>query len=180
MLVLPLIAALAGEPTAHEWGVQLPLGLGMPTGLIGIALDWTPTPKFTLEGGLGADRTFSVLGDTGGFQWSFMPRLHLADSGPGLSIGAGISGGSYEWCDSCPFENGDRWRWSQAFWFNFEGALEYRWTSGWGLRLLGGGAKLLNPDNVTCEATRYNCEDVAPARQSIQPYFGFVVRVPLW
>ena len=181
MLVLPLLAVLANEPieaAEHRWAVEVPIGLGMPTGLVGIALDWSPVPYLSLQGGIGGDRTFGLLGDSGGFQWSLMTRLHPL-MGLGLSFGAGFSGGPYEWCDSCPFENGDVWRWSHAFWFNFDAALEYRWQSGWAFRALAGGADLLNRDDVTCEENKYQCSGIAPARTSIQPYFGLVLRIPI-
>ena len=182
MLVLPLLAVLASEPApspTHPFGLDIVLGLGTPTGLIGGVLDWTPTPYLSLEAGLGYDRTFSFFPDAGGFQWSVMPRLRTPNDGVSLSVGAGMSGGHYEWCDSCPFENGDVWTWSHALWFNFETALEYRWQAGAALRLVIGGADLLNRDDVTCQENRYGCGDIAPARQSIQPYFGLAVRIPL-
>jgi hypothetical protein len=182
-LVLPLLAVLGGEPDAfatHQLGLEIPLGLGMPTGLLGAALDWTPRPWFSLEAGGGYDRSFGLLGDGAeGVQWSLMPRLRLFKKGFGLSLGVGVSGGRYQWCDSCPWENGDRWDWSQAIWVNVEGAVEYRWQSGMGLRLVFGGADLTNPDDVTCSESKYGCGDIAPARRQVMPYFGFLVRIPL-
>lgn len=183
MLVLPLLAVLGGEPDAfstHQLGLQLPLGIGMPTGLLGMALEWTPVPYLSLEAGVGWDRSFGLLGDgKSGLQWSLMPRLRLPIAGVGISIGVGVSGGPYEWCDSCPWENGDQWDWSQAVWVNVEAALEYRWMNGIGLRALVGGADLTNPDDVTCQDNKYGCWDVAPARRSIMKYFGLMVRIPL-
>jgi hypothetical protein len=183
MLVLPLLAVLATEPApfeAHKLGVQLPLGIGMPTGLLGAVLDWTPIPALSIEGGIGVDRSFGILGDSGGFQWSIMPRLRLVPvPGVGLSVGLGVSGGSYEWCDSCPFENGDRWDWKQALWLNAEFGAEYRWMNGMGLRAVVGAASLMNSADVSCLDTKYGCLDTPPASQSAQTYFGLALRIPL-
>jgi hypothetical protein len=181
---LAFLAVLQGAPDAfaeHPVGVEIPLGVGLPTGLLGVALDWTPLPYLSLEAGLGVDRSFRILDDgAGGVQWSVMPRLRLPIAGMGLLAGFGVSGGPYGWCDSCPAENGDQWNWSQAIWLNFEGGVEYRWLSGMGLRLSVGVAELTNPDDVTCTDTKYGCADIPPAKQSAQPYFGLSVRIPLW
>jgi hypothetical protein len=186
MLPLLLLTVLSPTPAhpspwaEHSLGVELGTGLGAPAGAASIGLDWTPLPWLSLGGGIGAGRSFDLFSESGGFQAAFMPRLRFVVAGWGVSMGAGPSLGSFEWCDSCPFEGGDRWQWSRAFWLNVEGGLEYRWRSGVGVRFSLGTARLENPDAVTCSPTKYQCLDMPPVQKSAQPYGGFSVRIPLW
>jgi hypothetical protein len=187
MLVLPLLAVLQDSPFNPEAYWKHPVGvevlLGSPAGLLGVGVEVTPIPYLSLEGAIGWDSSYitRIGGGYGqGRQSSLMGRLRVPFGGLAFSVGAGASWGAYEWCDSCPFENGDQWNWKQAVWTNVEGAVEYRWRLGFGVRLSWGRAWLDNPNDVTCADYKYGCADLPPATGGPQKYLGIAGRIPVW
>jgi len=182
MLVLPLLAVLQDSPFNPDIFWKHPVGLEVlflgPT-LLGLGVELTPIPYLSLEGAIGSGREIGN-GEGQGRQSSLMGRLRVPLNHVAFSFGAGPSWGAYEWCDSCPYENGDRWDWKQAVWVNVEAAFEYRWRLGFGIRVSMGRAWLNNPNDVTCTEIRYGCEDLAPARGGPQKYMGIAGRIPLW
>lgn len=166
----------------HPIGAELVVGLGAPTGLLGVMLDWTPVRWLSLEGGGGIDRSVQLfnLGQGGSaLQASAMARGRLANGRWGLSAGLGLSVGSYQECDGCPFEAGDIRTWSRAVWRNVELAMEHRWASGVGLVVHLGEARMLNPGAVSCEPHVFN-SGCAPRSSVYNPYIGIAIHIPLW
>jgi hypothetical protein len=176
----PPVTPAPGVWDDHHIGVNLALGWGTPLGAAGVAVDWTPIRWVSIEGGLGASRNWNLYCWSGGSgQAGVMARGRLAYEGWGVSAGLGASTGGYHEQPSCPFENGNAWDWSAALWINAELAIEHRWSSGVGLRLIAGESRLLNPSSGVCTPYDGACSDMPLVSRTSTPYFGLSFRVPL-
>lgn len=160
-------AASAPSPTDvwdRRLGINLHLSMGGPFGWLGGSLEVAPTRWLVLEGGGG--RGIS------GVQWAFEPRLRLPFPfrkwGFGLALGGGLSGGAYDdgWRDWL-FSNGLEW--DMAIWANVTASMEFRFSSGFQMRIYAGKGILLNTDSYRCDLGRTGCGD---PRQPTVPYVG--------
>jgi hypothetical protein len=117
---LTSMSALAREPSP-AWNdalaIEGQLGVGMPTGLAGLAVDGTPHPNISFNAGVG--RGLHAM------QIAAMARVRPFFITPGLApgIGAGVSGGDTGTLKVMDFRE---LRFDQAIWLNAEVFLELR------------------------------------------------------
>jgi hypothetical protein len=130
------------------------LGLGAPTGTIGVEADIAPIRYLGLNFGVGATPN--------GVQFSGTIRLRIPVSrrvligpGTGLSFGRHISGGTDCWCgsdDSTPAEVYNR-----AYWQNIEFVVDLYAKRGRGIAQFAAGyGHLLNPNDFECRPPSIN------------------------
>ena len=127
----------------HLLTIATVIGIGTPTGELGIEVTAAPTPYFELSGGIG--RGFY------GPQLAAMPRLRLPGRGHwAFTFGVGYSQGEYGdftlFCfdGPCPL-----WR-GTIQWANVEAGGELQLDGGFTLRVFGGVDLPLNPDGLRC------------------------------
>lgn len=123
----------------RRWGVELQLGLGTPTGLLGAVVDATPLPWWTISAGIGEGG--------GGPQFALGTRFRVPGqttfyAGLGMSAGRFCVPGNHEHlpgdCDA------DATLWNPALWVNGEIGLESVGDGGFVFRAFLGAQKLLN------------------------------------
>jgi hypothetical protein len=139
------------RPEAEPWidrplALEGQLGLGAPLGLVGVALDASPSPGFSANLGVGmGESTHSVQ-----VGLELRMRLIVADGFATFAEG-GMGMGRYEERSECV---GPRcppaWRWPWAFWGNVGLGLELRRRSGATFRWSFGGASIFNVTSGRC------------------------------
>jgi hypothetical protein len=163
--------------------IELPLGLGAPTGFIGVAIDYAPVPVLALNAGVGFGGS--------GLQYAFAARArifrfedrkrrnHLA-----LYLGAGVSSGVFDsahvqW--NIPVDGSQSFtedpvahvHFDHAVWGNLEAGIEIRLGSHLQLRPFLGAAALLDPnDGVAVAGERGEAPDPV---ERWSPYIGLAL-----
>lgn len=139
----PLTATVPAQPPVNHWdgGIALEgvVAAAGPYGVLGIALDYSPTPWFVLNAGVGLSK-----------QAGLMPRFRVPLSDRvGLGVELGLSAGPYvEWCVACDdAEKSRNPKWDTAFWFNSGAVIDVRAPGGFHFRGFIGREFLLNPDD---------------------------------
>jgi hypothetical protein len=161
----PQVAPEGRTMAMPSLGVDLHLGFGTPTGLIGLMLDWSPSLYFALDagGGLGAY----------GPQVALSGRLRLPiGERAAVGLGGGVSGGpsTAELCASCSPDPSRYW--SFAVFGNTEVSFERRSRGGFQTRSYFGIAWVLNPDSATCSG---GTADECAALPANVVYLGFSI-----
>jgi hypothetical protein len=139
----PEVQAWVRRPLAFE----AQLALGGPLGFAGGAVDFSPSPGFSLNAGAGVGESTRTI------QAALMSRLRLVPvRGFGVGAEGGVATGSYSEnldCDHerCPIE----WRWDTAVWGITGLFLERRFESGLTLRWSFGAGSVLNVPDAKCE-----------------------------
>jgi hypothetical protein len=126
------------RPTA----LYLQLGLGTPTGTVGVEAERMISPFSAVTAGAGIGAT--------GAQGAAMVRLLRGDLRSKVVLGAGVSGGHYSWfricmdtANTCPKKEGN------VVWANFELGGAYRSRAGFALRYFVGYGRIV--------AGKYDC-----------------------
>jgi hypothetical protein len=134
------------RPTA----LYLQLGLGTPTGALGVEAERVISPFSAVAagGGLGAS----------GPQAAAMVRLRRGDLRSAVVAGAGVSGGHYRWfrlcmdtANTCPKKEGN------VVWANFELGGAYRSRAGFALRYFVGYGRMVAGNYDCVGDTRDYC-----------------------
>ena len=137
------------------------VGLAGPYGVLGIAIDYSPTQWFVLNAGVGLSMQAAV-----------MPRFRVPLSDRvGLGVELGLSAGPYkEWCmmRSDEQKSGTP-TWDTAFWLNGAAVVDVRAPGGFHFRGFLGNERLLNREDCHTDAgTECNLE----SGSYIVPYLG--------
>ena len=140
------VSVFESKPTAF-YSV---FGLGTPVGLMGVELERTLLPNWSISAGGGWDLS--------GFQASAMTRLLLGASRRArFTIGAGISGGKYDWKESCFDCDEVAEKIGTVAWGNLEIGGEHRFESGFALRYFGGYGHIVAGDLVCTGYATASC-----------------------
>jgi len=155
LVVLASVVGAAGEVSAADTGVYeskptalyVQLGLGTPLGELGLEAEQTLTSHLAVAAGAGWG--------AGGPQGAAMARLRLGGDRAKLVIGAGLSGGPYEWIRFC----GDEWstcphKSGTVAWTNLEIGGSHRERNGFSLRYFVGYGRIV--------AGNYGCDPDGP------------------
>ncbi|MCC6664699.1 MAG: hypothetical protein IT375_13185 [Polyangiaceae bacterium] len=157
------------RPEARAWterpiAVEAQLGLGAPLGLVGVAVDLSPSAGFSWNLGAG----ISVPGPT--LQLGTAVRLRLIPT-TGFAVGAegGLSFGPYSEQSDCPSNDcPPAYSWERAVWGHVGLMLERRSQSGLTLRWSFGGAGIFNVTQADCE--RCDATDEPSTWHTTVPY----------
>jgi hypothetical protein len=147
------LAPPPAQPPVDRWRAR-PLvleghvGAGTPLGVMGAAVDYSPSRWFA--GGVG------IGGGTAGPQAAAMARFRIPLSeGLGLGLGGGLSGGNYEWTEGGVFQmfidTPATKTWKPAYWANADLSIEGRLEGGFSIRGYLGRGALLNGDDGQCK-----------------------------
>jgi hypothetical protein len=125
------------------------IGAGTPLGLLGAAVDYSPSPWFAAGIGAGAGAA--------GAQAALMARFRIpVGEGVGVGLGGGVSGGNYEWTEGGLFsmfiDKPASKIWKPAYWANADVSIEGRLEGGFSIRGYLGRGALLNGDDGQCKA----------------------------
>jgi hypothetical protein len=149
--------AEATPETPDPWltspfGVEAQFGLWAPLGLAGIALDYSPAPVVSFNLGAGLSPFGAQFAVATRFRvLRFGHRAHFAPFvGGGISLGPD-SQGSWGLVDGSGFTT--TYKWSTAYWANFETGMEMRFGQHTELRPFVGLAALLNPGDGVAVST---------------------------
>ncbi len=137
-----VVSEFQNRPTA----VYAQFGLGTPLGFVGAEAEHMVTPDYAVSVGAGYG--------TGGPQVGAMVRLLAGGDRSKFVIGAGASGGNYNWQDYLDLSFDDRGpirKVGTVAWANLEIGGEHRFRSGFALRYFGGYGRIVAGDLV-CEA----------------------------
>lgn len=140
--------------------IQTRTGLVAPWGLLGLSIDYAPTPRLSLEGGVG----YGLFG----LNLDAMGHVRLTSwETVAISVGAGVSTGRYENLGICESGQPCEKVWQRAYWLNAEAALDKRFESGLTLGARVGLGNLVNRKESECSTG----ECPAVERLSL-PYVG--------
>ena len=131
------VSEFQNRPTA----VYAQLGLGTPLGFAGVEAEHMVTPDYAVSGGAGYG--------TGGPQAAAMVRMLAGGDRSKFVIGAGASGGNYNWQDYLDLSFDDRGpirKVGTVAWANLEIGGEHRFRSGFALRYFGGYGHIIAGD----------------------------------
>ncbi|MBI3206626.1 MAG: hypothetical protein HYZ29_34135 [Myxococcales bacterium] len=145
------------RPEARPWtdrpiALEAQLGLGAPLGLVGVAVDLSPSAGFSWNLGAGVSAHAPSL------QLGTAVRLRLIPT-TGFAVGAegGLAFGRYAEPSECPRPDcPPTYSWERAVWGHVGLMLERRSASGLSLRWSFGSAGIFNvtqADCVRCDAT---------------------------
>lgn len=127
------------------------LGLGTPVGSVGVEMEQMVLPNWSLSAGAG-------WGAANALQGAAMVRWLVGSPQGKLTIGAGISGGKYQWtdffCIDC--EDGPVTKSGTVAWANLEVGSEIRLSSGLALRFFGGYGHII-AGNLVCDPPATSC-----------------------
>lgn len=143
-------------PDAAPWrdrplALEAEIGLGAPLGLAGFALDWSPSPGFSWNAGVG------VGASTKSPQAATAARLRIVIA-PGFGAGAegGLAVGRYAEASDCPSGRcPPAYEWDPAVWGNVGLFLERRTSDGLSLRASFGSAGIFNVTSAKCVRCDY-------------------------
>ena len=157
VLALTLVAAVSGRAAAagNDGGaspfesrptvIYGVLGAGTPVGLVGVEVEETILPNWSLSAGVG-------WGAANAPQAAGMIRWQGGGANTKVTLGAGISGGQYKWTEFCldACANGPVTKSGTVAWGNFEVGVERRFSSGFVVRdFLGYGHVIAG--NLVCD-----------------------------
>ena len=156
------------EPEGGVLSVEAQLGLGAPLGLAGAAAELGGR-SFGVSAGIGAG--------VSGMQWAATARYRLwvMDS-LNLSIGAGLSGGPYEWVEPFIFDDPARKHWDLAVWGNGDVGVEVGSRVGLHVRGFAGVGTILNRQAGVCVGdTAAHCLGAHSGDGYILPFIGVAI-----
>lgn len=163
-LALTLVVAASGRAAAaadndnsaspfesRPTAVYAVLGLGTPVGLVGVEMEETILPNLSLSAGVG-------WGAANAPQGAAMIRWLGGGQRSKVTIGAGISGGTYKWTEFCldDCDNGPATKSGTVAWGNVEIGGEHRFWSGFALRYFAGYGHIIAGDLV-CDPPATSC-----------------------
>ena len=163
VLAFTLVAAVSGRAAgANNDGGASPfesrptviyavLGAGAPLGLVGVELEETVLPNWSLSAGFG-------WGAANAPQGAAMIHWQGGGAYTRVMLGAGISGGGYQWKEFCldACANGPVTKSGAVAWGNFELGVERRFSGGFVIRnFLGYGHVIAG--NLTCDQPANIC-----------------------
>ncbi len=158
-------AAPIPEPEGGVLSVEAQLGLGAPLGLAGAAAELGGR-SFGVGAGIGAG--------VSGMQWAATARYRLwVLDRLNLNIGAGLSGGPYEWVEPFIFDDPARKHWDLALWANGEVSVEVGSRVGLHVRGFAGVGNILNRQDGVCVGdTAGHCSAAHSGDGYILPFVG--------
>ena len=158
VLVLSLVAlasarAYAADDVVSEFenrptALFVQFGVGTPIGLAGLEVERMLTPNMAISAGGG----FSAMGP----QVAVMPRFFFWGDRSKVFIGAGVSGGDYEWTKYC-YETICAEKRGKVTWGNAEFGAEHRFRSGFAMRYFGGYGRVIGGDLPCVGDTADDC-----------------------
>jgi hypothetical protein len=136
------------------------VGLAGPYGPLGIAIDYSPTPWFVLNAGVGLS-----------MQAGITPRFRVPLSNRvGLGVELGVSAGPYkEFCMMCEHDGELTPTWDPAIWLNGAAVVDLRTPGGFHFRGFLGQERLLNREDCYTDAGE---ECRLDSGSYIMPYLG--------
>jgi hypothetical protein len=164
VLVIPLLALTSARAIAAEGvsefenrptAIFVQIGLGAPTGFLGLEVERVLAPGMAISAGAG-------FGETGP-QFAAMPRFLFWGDRSKVFIGTGVSGGDYKWTKYC-YETICAEKRGRVMWGNAEVGAEHRFRSGFAMRYFGGYGRVLAGDlpcvgDTSDECVRSNQSD---------------------
>lgn len=177
--VLLIVCALSAHARADEpstiskqerphLAVETQLGVGMPTGYLGVAADVSLNERFAISAGVGAGQSGTQVALMGRY------RFHVRDTW-NVDVGGGVSFGRYKWIELVFDEPAEK-LWDRAFWGNAEIGLERPFGDGFHFRLFAGVGTIVNRDDGVCVGTSVtHCETDHRGDGFTMPYAGFAI-----
>jgi hypothetical protein len=156
----PAVSTPPAAPAAAEtdlWGSRFALlghvGIGTPTGFLGVGAEAAALRWLVFEGGLG-------LGPNGPEVAGLMRLRGTFFHSTALGVGTGLSAGSYEWHEGPFVDNPAVKRAKPGYFGNVEIVLEHRagTEQGFQMRELLGYAFILNPGDLQCVQEISHCQ----------------------
>jgi hypothetical protein len=139
-----VVSEFEKRPTA----LYLQMGIGTPTGLVGIEVERTVAPQLAISAGGG----WSTVGP----QVAAMLRPHFGGDRSKVVFGAGLSGGDYRWTEICiDIICADKR--GRVMWSNLEFGAEHRFRSGFAMKYFGGYGHVVAGDLPCVGDTADNC-----------------------
>jgi hypothetical protein len=135
--------------------VSAKVGFGAPLGLVGIGFDYSFDPAAAVSAGIGFGPGMSGMSPRTALGMHFRPAMGVRNA---WVIQGMYSGGGYQrlYLDLGMGHSSERVRYGMnwAHWLQLGTGWERQAEGGFVIRIVGGFAALLNPDDMTCEVVR--------------------------